>query len=100
MKRVVVIYGVAADSAAFHKHYRDVHVPLVLAMPNVAEFRFSKGPVASGGAAAPAELVAFLDYASSEDLEASMASPAGQAAVADLANFATGGASILTVELG
>lgn len=99
MKRVIVIYGQAADRGAFHKHYVDVHTKLVAEMPHLLGFSYSRGDVAVSGAAAPAELVAFLDYASQADLDTSMASAPGQAAVADLANFATGGVSIFTLEV-
>lgn len=99
MKRVVVIYGPPTDAAAFDKYYADVHSELARKMPHLTSFRFSTGPVSSSDLDRPAHLIAFLDYASQADLDASLASPAGKAAVDDLANFATGGVTILTVDI-
>lgn len=99
MKRVVVIYGPPENASAFDRHYEDVHAKLVLKMPHLKKFQYSAGAVASSDPGRPAHLVAFLDYASQEDLDASLASPAGKAAVDDLANFATGGATILTIDV-
>lgn len=99
MKRVVVIYGPPDDTGAFDKHYANVHAKLVLSMPHLRSFQFSAGPVASNIPDRPAHLVAFLDYASQADLDASLASPQGKAAVDDLANFASGGATILTIDI-
>lgn len=99
MKRVVVIYGVPKNADAFDRHYADVHCPLVGLMPHLLSFRYSRGPVITSDTERPAHLVAFLDYASQSELDASLASPEGRAAVADLENFATGGVTILTTEV-
>jgi uncharacterized protein (TIGR02118 family) len=92
---VIVLYGPPADPAAFDRHYREVHVPLTKAMPHLAGFEVSQGPVAVQGADA-VHLVARLRYASQADLEASLGSPEGAAAVGDLANFADGGVTLYT----
>lgn len=99
MKRVVVIYGPPEDPSAFDTHYSNVHAKLVLDMPNLRSFQYSAGAVATSNPERPAHLVAFLDYASQAELDASLASPQGKAAVDDLANFATGGATILTLDI-
>lgn len=99
MKRVIVIYGRPDDPAAFDSHYAERHVPLVRKMPHLKEFRYSRGPVIASDAENTPHLVAELTYESEADLDASLSSEAGQAAVADLENFATGGVKILTVEL-
>lgn len=99
MKRVVVIYGPPADARAFDRHYADVHAKLAQKMPHLERFQYSAGPVASSNPDRPAHLVAFLDYASQADLDASLASPEGKAAVDDLANFASGGVTILTIDI-
>lgn len=99
MKRVVVIYGPPKDASAFDKHYSDVHTKLVVQMPHLKRFQFSTGAVESSSPDRPAHLVAFLDYATQTELDASLASPQGKAAVDDLANFASGGVTILTVHI-
>jgi uncharacterized protein (TIGR02118 family) len=95
---VIVLYGPPADEAAFDRHYQSVHVPLTKAMPHLAGFEISRGPVAVQGAG-DVHLVARLRYASRADLEASLASAEGAAAVGDLANFADGGVALYTAEV-
>lgn len=99
MKRVIVLYGTPEDPAAFDRHYAEVHTPLTTAMPKLAGFEISRGPVAANPTADAPYLVATLSYASDEDMAASLGSPEGQAAVADLANFATGGVRLLTIDV-
>lgn len=97
MKQVIVLYGKPADSTAFDRHYAETHVPLVHRMPHLKGFRYSKGEVKSSDAQNAPYMVATLDYADEADLAASLASPEGQDAVADVAAFASGGVTILTV---
>jgi uncharacterized protein (TIGR02118 family) len=99
MKQVIVIYGQPADRAAFDRHYAEVHVPLVNRMPRMHSFKYSKGPVQSSDAGNVPYLVATLSYATDADHAASLGSPEGKAAVADVANFATGGVTVLTIDL-
>jgi len=54
----------------------------------------SNGPVQALAGIAP-HLVAILHFDSLADLNAALASPEGQAAAADLPNFASGGATLL-----
>jgi uncharacterized protein (TIGR02118 family) len=99
MIRVTVIYGAPADAKAFDTHYAAIHAKLVDKMPRLKRFSYSRGPVTSSDEAKPVHLVAFLDYDSKADLEASLGSEEGKAAVADLANFASGGLTIITAEI-
>ncbi|MGY1635858.1 EthD family reductase [Geodermatophilus sp. SYSU D00742] len=92
MYDVVVLYTRPADPAAFDEHYTRVHVPLVQAMPLVAEFAW--GRVDSAQADAP-YVVARMTYRSAEDAAASLSGPEGQAAVADLQRFAQAGVQVL-----
>ena len=68
-----------------------------LEMP--AGVEVSAGPVMSPQGPAPYHLVAELSFDSMADLQAGLASPEGQAAAADLANFATGGVTLLTYDV-
>lgn len=94
---VLVVYGTPKDPAHFDDYYARVHVPLAAKIPALAGITLSKAPVAAlaGGAA---HLVARLEFADMATLQASMGSPEGQAAAADLGNFASGGAQILAFE--
>ncbi|CCB66818.1 MULTISPECIES: EthD family reductase [unclassified Hyphomicrobium] len=99
MIRLTIVYGLPNDGAAFDAHYQNIHCKLVDKMPRVQSFCYSRGPVISSDASKPAYLIAFLDYESNSDLEASMNSDEGKAAVADVANFADGGVTIFTTEI-
>ncbi|WP_107676296.1 EthD family reductase [Agrobacterium sp. LAD9] len=98
MIRITVVYGLPADPASFNSHYETVHVPLVLAMPELNGFEYSVGDVSPGEGTKPAHMVAVMTYPDHDTLSRSFGSPEGQAAIADVANFATGGASIYTAE--
>lgn len=87
METLVVLYPPQSDPDRFRRHYEEIHVPLVLDMPGLLGFRYAFD-VAAFGAGSPYFCVAELDFADGEALEAALASDEGQAAVADVANFA------------
>ncbi len=93
MHRLVVTYGNPEDPEAFDAHYRDTHVPLVKQMPGLQQFSIGKAQPVDPRTTAP-YLVAELDFESAEAMGAAFASPEGQATAADVANFATGGATM------
>ncbi len=47
MARMVVIYKVPADVAAFDKHYYEIHVPLAKKLPGLRKYEVSRGPIAT-----------------------------------------------------
>ncbi len=87
METLVVLYPPQASPARFRRHYEEVHVPLVLAMPGLLGFRYAFD-VSAFGAESPYFCVAELDFADADALDSSLASAEGRAAVADVANFA------------
>jgi uncharacterized protein (TIGR02118 family) len=94
MHDVIVLYNHPVDPAAFDMHYRSIHIPLVDALPHLREFAWGK--VADGDY----YVVARMTYHSSTEATASMESPAGKAAVEDLAKFAGAGVTVLDVDRG
>jgi len=94
MTYLLVQYGVPADVNAFNRYYHETHVPLAKALPGLREFTVSDGLVNPLAGTAP-HLIAQLTFDSPEAVEAALASPEGQATVADLPNFVTGGVSIM-----
>ena len=96
MKRVVVVYELPSTPAEFERHYRDVHIPLVKKMPNLVALEAS----ISGSTSAPQEwhTVAIMTFRNQAELDESLASPEGIAAVEDVSRFATGGCRIFTCE--
>ena len=95
MTKLTILYGHPTDSEAFEKYYAETHLPLASKMPGVDRMELTKfGPGPDG---APPEYfrMAELYFASTEQFQATLGSPEGQAAVADLSNFATGGVTKL-----
>ena len=96
--RLIVQYGQPTDPAEFDRHYRDVHVGLVQAIPGLQ--RFSIGHAASLDPSTPAPyLVAELDFDSEQAMGAAFASEEGKAAATDVSRFATGGAVMTHYEV-
>lgn len=98
MAKLVVIYREPKDPAAFDAYYAATHVPLAQKIPGVKRFDVSTGPVTGPKGNTDVHLVATLYFGSLADLKAGLASPEGQAAAADLANFADGGVELLMFE--
>lgn len=95
--KLVVIFNEPEDAELFEGYYLTTHLPLARAMPNCASLETA---VAVGGAAG--EKAAFyridtMTFNSEAALVSCVASAAGQAALADVANFATGGATATIV---
>ncbi len=88
MHDVFAIYARPADPEAFDHYYATVHVPLTLAMPDMAEFTWGK--VDSSDAGAP-YVIARMTWADLDSANRSLGSEQGAAAVDDLANFAEAG---------
>lgn len=95
---LIVLYRPPAEPEVFDRHYRTVHVPLVHAMPHLLSLETSTGPVDTQNGD-PVHFVARLRFATRADLGASMGSPEGEAALADLANFAQTGAVVVTADM-
>ena len=93
MHVLTVCYGHPADPAAFDAHYTSTHVPLVEKLPGLESFTH-RHCASLDGSPPPYYLLAELSFASADALGAGMASPEGRAAGADVANFATGGATM------
>lgn len=96
MFQLTALYNHPEDVAAFDKHYDEVHAPLANTIPGLQRYTVARpGPDAEGNAPLY-HLVAVLDFADEAAFGAGMGSPEGQAAVADLPNFAGAGVTLLT----
>ena len=96
--RLVVSYGQPEDPAAFDAYYRDTHTPLATSLPGLV--RLTTGaPQAMDPSHATPYLVAELDFESEKEMGAAFSSSEGKAAADDVANFATGGATMTHYEL-
>jgi uncharacterized protein (TIGR02118 family) len=96
MVKVLAMYGHPADVAAFDDYYFKTHVPLAKTLPGLIAYEVSRGPVMGVlDGSRSHHLVATLGFDSAEAVQAALGSPAGKATAADLANFATGGVTLL-----
>jgi uncharacterized protein (TIGR02118 family) len=100
MARVVVLYKTPTDPAAFDDYYFRTHVPLAKKFPGLRKYEVSRGSVLTPAGASGVHLVATLHFDDMAAIRAALASAEGQAAVGDLANFATGGLDVLMFEGG
>ena len=99
MTRVLVLYHQPADTVAFDRYYFETHVPIAKKIPGLRSYTVN-GVVPSLVAGGPApHVVAELDFDNADQLHSAMGSPEGQAAQADLGNFAQAGVTILAFDL-
>jgi uncharacterized protein (TIGR02118 family) len=99
MIRLLVLYGHPTDPAAFDRYYREKHIPIARQMKGLRKWTIGKVQAAPGGEKPPYYYVADLYMESREEFERLLATPEGQAAVADVPNYATGGATFLYTEV-
>lgn len=99
MVKATVLYGRPDDPEAFNDYYANTHTPLAQEIPDMERFEVAHVVGTGDGSEAQYHLVAELWFKDMQTFEASMGSEAGQNAVNDVPNFATGGATILVSEV-
>jgi uncharacterized protein (TIGR02118 family) len=95
MAKLLVLYKIPQDTVAFDAYYAKTHIPIAKQIPGLKKYTVSQGPVATPEGASPFHLIAELEFEDVAAIGAAFASPEGQAAGADVAKFATGGAEML-----
>ena len=98
MVKLVVAYGAPEDPDAFDRHYAETHSPLAQKIPNLRRFEAGKVLGTADGSPAPYYFIAELWFDNPDELQASLQSSEGQAAAADVATFASGGATLMIAE--
>ena len=98
MAKLVALYRQPKDPAAFDEYYYGRHVPLAKTIDGLRSYAVSSGPVVSPGGTTTYYLVATLTFDSMQAIQAGLASPAGAATGADLANFAQAGVELLVFD--
>lgn len=99
MIQLTVLYGHPQDAAAFDRHYRDVHAPLAKKISGLKGFTTTKPTSLAPQESSPYYFIANLYFEHMGALQEALQSPEGQAAAGDLANFATGGATLVVGEV-
>ena len=99
MIQLTVLYGQPQDSAAFDRHYRETHASLAKKLPGLRGYTSTRPTSLNPQEQSPYYLIADLYFENMGALQAALQSPEGQAAAGDLANFATGGATLVGGEV-
>src|ERR1700680_597599 len=94
MATILALYNTPADPSKFDEYYLGIHTPIAKRMPGLQSFEVNKGPV-TALVGTPYYQVARLTFATMADAQAALASAEGQAAVADVPNFAQAGVTLL-----
>ena len=95
MAHVVVMYKTPKDTAAFDKHYFEIHIPIAKKLPGLRKYEVSRGPVGTPAGPSGFHLIATLYFDNMAGIQAAFASAEGKAAAADVQKFATGGADMI-----
>jgi uncharacterized protein (TIGR02118 family) len=98
MARLLVLYNQPADPAAFDRYYFETHIPIVKKIAGLQSYSVNSGtPMMLVGSISP-YLIAELEFDNMAVLQTAMASQEGQAAAADVANFAQAGVTLLVYD--
>lgn len=95
MIKATLLYGHPVDPDVFEKYYVETHLPIAAQMKGVTKLALTKFLSAPDGGKAAYYRMAELFFEDPQQLQETMNSPEGQAAAADLANFATGGVTMI-----
>lgn len=95
MMKVTVLYGHPKSIDEFEQYYVNTHLPLAAKMKRVDRLELTKFVPGPDGVNPAFYRMAELYFADQGHMEKSLASAEGQATVADLQKFATGGTTIL-----
>jgi uncharacterized protein (TIGR02118 family) len=95
MVKLTVIYGHPDDPEAFENYYNSTHAALAAKMKGVSRMEVTKFESAPDGSPIEFYRMAELYFPSMEDMQKTLDSPEGKAALADVNNFATGGISAI-----
>ncbi|WP_020659010.1 EthD family reductase [Amycolatopsis benzoatilytica] len=93
MHILTVAYGRPRDPEEFDRHYARIHRPLAEKLPGLEEF-VTRHCSAIDGSQPPYYLIAELSFPSKASLDTALSLLEGQAAAADLENFAAGGVTM------
>jgi len=95
MMKVTVLYGHPASPDEFEKYYANTHLPLAAKMKGVARIELTKFVAGPDGGKPAFYRMAELYFTTQPEMEQSLGSAEGQATVADLPKFATGGVTVV-----
>jgi uncharacterized protein (TIGR02118 family) len=95
MMKVTVIYGNPKSAEQFESYYKETHLPLAAKIKGVSRAEFTKFMPGPDGAQPAFYRMAEFYFSNVAQMQQSLSSPEGQAAVADIPKFATGGVNMV-----
>jgi uncharacterized protein (TIGR02118 family) len=99
MVKLTVLYGHPTDPAHFEKYYAQTHMPIAQKVEGVRRIELAKVTGSPDGSPSAFYRMAELYFDDAKHLQSVMATDAMQKTVADIANFATGGVTVLVAEV-
>jgi len=99
MVKLTVLYGQPKSAAAFEQYYAETHMPIAQKMQGVRRIELSKVVGTPDGSQPSFYRLADLYFDDVDHMKRVMDTPEAKATVADLANFATGGFTVLVSEV-
>jgi len=99
MVKLIVLYGQPKSPADFEKYYAETHMPIAGQVKGVRRIELAKVVGTPDGGTPAFYRTAELYFDDVNHMNSVMATPEAQRTVADLANFATGGAIVLVAEV-
>ncbi len=88
MTRLIALYKMPEDKAAFDKHYDEVHTPLVKKMPGLRKLEIAR--ITGAPIGEPKHyLICDMYFDNQDSVQAALASPEGKATARDLMSFAS-----------
>lgn len=97
--KLTVLYGAPKDPAAFEKYYAGTHMPMLYKIKGIKRIELAKGLPGPDGKPPAYYRVTELWFSSMKQMQSVTGTPAFQKVVADVPNFATGGATIVTGQI-
>ena len=94
MHKVVALYPPPKDPTHFKRYYEETHLPLAAQLPGLLSSRHTFS-IEGVGNPSPYFCIWEGEFASAAAMAASIESPIGQKVAADVANYATGGVTML-----
>ena len=95
MMKVTVLYNHPTNPDEFEKYYSSSHLPLAAKVKGVDRLELTKFVAGPDGGKPAYYRMAELYFTNQAQMDETLGSPEGQAVVADLQKFATGGVSMM-----